>query len=224
MTTTTPTIPQATIVSDALPPSDPRTIFAKAVALGGDVVAAVRWDQLGDPTPCTEYDVRVLLGHLITVLHRVSALGRGDDPFALPPVLVADDGWTEAWFDGADEIQAAWSDDAVLTRPMRLPWAELPGAGILAAYTAEVTLHTWDLATATGQRPAWDAQVLEVAYRALSRSLPSEGRAAIFAAVAAKMPAHARDGRGGAPFGEAVPVPDEAPLIDRLVAWTGRRP
>jgi hypothetical protein len=26
------------------------------------------------------------------------------------------------------------------------------------------------------------------------------------------------------PFADAVPVPDDAPLIDRLVAWNGRRP
>ena len=225
MTTTTQTIPQTTTDPDGPPGSDPRTVFAQAVALGGDIVGAVRPGQLADPTPCPEYDVRALLGHLVTVLHRVAALGRGADPFDLPPVVVADDGWTEAWFDAAHEIEATWSDDAVLSRPMRLPWAQLPGAGILATYTAEVTLHTWDLATATGQRPAWDAEVLDLAYAAMRRSLPAEGRAAIFEAVAARMPAGARDARdGGAPFGEAVPVADDASLIDRLVAWTGRRP
>jgi len=26
------------------------------------------------------------------------------------------------------------------------------------------------------------------------------------------------------PFDDPVPVPDDAPLIDRLVAWNGRRP
>jgi len=222
MTITTQTIPHTTIRPEARPASDPRTVFAKAVAVGGDVVAAVRPEQLGNGTPCPDYDVRALLGHLVTVLHRVSALGRGADPFDLPLVVVADDGWTEAWFDTADEIEAVWSDDAVLGRPMRLPWAELPGAGILAVYTAEVTLHTWDLATATGQRPAWDPEVLEVAYASMRRSLPAEGRAAIFEAVAARMPAGARE--AGAPFGEAVPVAGDAPLIDRLVAWTGRRP
>src|SRR5947209_9286311 len=87
MTTTTQTIPQTTTDPDGPPGSDPRTVFAQAVALGGDVVGAVRPGQLGDPTPCPEYDVRALLGHLVTVLHRVAALGRGADPFDLPPVV-----------------------------------------------------------------------------------------------------------------------------------------
>src|SRR5437660_2505480 len=69
MTTTTQTILQTTIRAQARPASDPRTVFAKAVAVGGDVVAAVRPEQLGDATPCPDYDVRALLGHLVTVLN-----------------------------------------------------------------------------------------------------------------------------------------------------------
>jgi uncharacterized protein (TIGR03086 family) len=216
------TITQSTTTVDTQTATDPRAVFAGAVALAGDVIAAVRPDQLDDPTPCTEYDVRTLLGHLVTVLGRVAALGRGDNPFALPPVAVADDGWVEAWFDAAYEVQTAWSDDAVLERMMRLPWAEEPGAGMLAHYTSELTVHTWDLATATGQRPEWDERVLDVAFEASRRSLPAEDRAACFAEVARRMPAGMAP--PGAPFAEAVPVAEDAPLIDRLVAWSGRRP
>ena len=217
LTTNTPS-PSDTPLAD----DDPRALFGRAVSLAGSVIASVRPDQLDDPTPCTDYDVRALLDHLMTVLHRVAALGRGDDPFALPGVDVADDGWVEAWFDAARDVQAAWSDDDALTRVMRLPWAELPGAGLLAAYTAEVTLHTWDLATATGQQPPWDDRVAVVAYEAMRRALPGEGRTAILEAVVARMPAHSR--AGGLPFGEPVEVGADAPLIDRLVAWSGRRP
>jgi uncharacterized protein (TIGR03086 family) len=216
------TITQTTTTTDTLSPHDRRAVFAKAVALAGDVISAVRADQLDGPTPCPDYDVRALLGHLVTVLGRVAALGRGDDPFALPGVDVADDGWVQTWFDAVHDVQAAWSDDEALTRVMRLPWAELPGAGLLAAYTAEVTLHTWDLATATGQQPPWDDRVVVVAYEAMRRALPGEGRTAILEAVVARMPARSR--AGGLPFGEPVEVGADAPLIDRLVAWSGRRP
>jgi uncharacterized protein (TIGR03086 family) len=217
ITTNTGSRPDIRLAED-----DPRALFGRAVALAGSVITSVTRDQLDGPTPCTEYDVRTLLGHLVSVLHRVAALGRDEDPFALPEVRVADDGWVEAWFDTAEDARSAWADDDTLTRIMRLPWAELPGAGMLTMYTCEVTLHTWDLATATGQHPAWDDRVVSVAYEAMRRALPGPGRTALLEAVVADMPEEHRD--GGFPFAEPVDVPADAPLIDRLVGWSGRRP
>ena len=203
---------------------DPRAVFTRAVTLAGSVMANVRPEQLDDPTPCDEYDVRQLLGHLIGVLRRVATWRRGQNPFSVPTVAgdVANGSWPQAWAEAAREAEAAWSDDAVLERVIRLPWAELPGAAILAMYTSEVTVHTWDLATATGQRPEWDAKVLEVALASIQVALPAEGRAERLGAVRDKMPAGHTDGTP--PFAEAVPIAADAPLIDRLVAWTGRRP
>jgi len=198
--------------------TDPRIHFTAAVDLATSVVAGVRPHQLGDPTPCPEYDVRTLLGHMVTVLRRVEALGRADDPFGMPPFpTFADDAWLEAFADAACDVRAAWADDAVLERTMRLPWMEGPGAQVLTAYVNEVTVHTWDLATATGQLPAWDPSVLALAFDAV-RFLPPTGRSELFAPVRAAL------GAPGDPFADAVPVPDDAPLVDRLVAWNGRRP
>src|SRR4051794_41973902 len=65
--------------------TDPRPAFAGAVALAVDTAAAVRPDQLDRPTPCQEYDVRALLGHLLSVLRRGGAAGRGGPPVSPPP-------------------------------------------------------------------------------------------------------------------------------------------
>ncbi len=54
-----------------------------------------------------------------------------------------------------------------------------------------------------GQRPAWDPEVLTRAFDDI-RFLPAELR--------------------GDAYADPVPVPDDAPLIDRLVAWNGRQP
>jgi uncharacterized protein (TIGR03086 family) len=219
--TTSPTSPAA-LVDAPFGASDPRAMFARAVALGGGVIGAVRPEQLGDPTPCTEYDVRALLDHMVMVLRRVAALGRGDDPFG-PDVLgappVADDGWPQVWRDAASAVQAAWADDASLTRIVTLPWMQDTGAVALVAYLNEVTVHTWDLAAATGQRPAWDPEVLSLAFDGI-RFLPATGRPALFAEAKANMAPEFRNWSD--PFADAVPVPEDAPLIDRLVAWNGR--
>lgn len=201
--------------------ADPRTTFADAVALATAVIERVAPNQLGNATPCDDLDVAGLLGHLVVVLRRVAALGRGDDPFGAGVMAPVEGGFARAWMAAAREVDEAWAEDAVLDRTMRLPWAERSGAAMLVSYLNEVTVHTWDLANATGQRPAWDPQIVSLAFDGI-RFLPGENRAAMFEALRAGLPPERRNFAD--PFADAVPVPDDAPLIDRLVAWNGRRP
>lgn len=207
----------------ALGGDDPRSVFAKAVDVTTTVIDGVRPDQLANSTPCGDMDVRALLGHLVGVLHRVAALGRAEDPFAVLLVAdVADDAWPEAWRSAARDVQAAWSDDSVLERVVVLPWSSDPGGETLCAYVSEVTVHTWDLALATRQDPQWDDQVVDVALRAIRRLLPVADRTSIWEAAVDKMPPHLRG--FSPPFANAVDVDPDAPLIHRLVAWNGRTP
>lgn len=192
----------------APPAADPRPLFGRALDTALATLDAVRPDQLTAATPCTDFDVRALLGHLVAVLRRVAAVGRGEDPLSVPHVVteVPDDGWGAAASAAARELGDVWADDALLTRPVRLPFGTLPGAAAVTSYAGELTTHTWDLARATGQHPAWDPTVLQAGLAAIRAKLPTPTRAE------------------GIPFGDAVPVPDDAPLIDRLVAWQGRDP
>lgn len=199
----------ATPSTATLAADDPRSYFARAVRIGGTVIGAVRPDQLTGRTPCDDYDVRLLTGHLVSVLRRVAAVGRGESPFSVPQETtgVADDGWLAAWQAAAHEVQDVWSDDAVLDKMLTLPWTSLPGRVALPIYVSEVTTHTWDLAVATGQSPAWDDEVAGYGLAAMRQAAPPE------------MP------RGGeVPFAAVVDVPSDAAPIDRLVAWTGRDP
>jgi len=203
--------------------TDPRPLFAAAAATTADVILAVRPDQLDNPTPCTEYSVRDVLGHLVSVLPRIAAMGRNTDPMAVgnDEVVVADDAWLETWREAAADAQAAWRDDAALERTIVLPWATDTGAAALLGYVSEVTVHTWDVATATGQTPEWNDEAVGGALQLMHSWLPGGNRAEVFAEVRDKMGAPADT---PAPFAEVVPVPDDAPLIDQLVAWNGRKP
>ncbi len=212
-----------TDLTPALAADDPRSVIAGAVALAGDTIAAVQPDQLDLPTPCDEFTARELIGHLLTVLQRVAVLGEGGDPMAMPSVTVVPDAEiVDAWTAAAHRVQAAWTDDALLDRTMVLPWATAPGRAMLGTYTNELSVHTWDLATAVGASPAWDDRVIAVAFESIQRALPGEGRTERFAAAVANMPAGMA--MPTPPFAERVDVAADAPLIDRLVAWTGRRP
>lgn len=186
---------------------DPRQSLLKAIALAGRTVAAVRPEQLDGPTPCTEFTVRRLAGHLVAVLRRIALAGRGGDVMSLPTVAddLADTEWQEAWDAAVREVEAAWADPAILGRTLTLPFGSLPGAAAAAVWTSEFTVHTWDMATATGQLPDWDPELVAISHAAMRRGLPTGPR-------------------DGAPFGAAVDVDADAPAIDRLVAWCGRKP
>ena len=204
--------------------SDPRPLFATAVAIAEPVIAGVRPDQLGSPSPCFEYDVRGLLTHLVFVLNRVAALGRGDEAFAPNPMAnaaVEHVDWAADWRAATTRVEEAWSDDVKLTQKVVLPWATMTGAEMLAMYVSEITTHTWDVAKATGQHPEWDDAVCRLALDAMHRDLPMADRTPMWEEFKANAPANFQF---DAPFANAVAVGNDAPLIEQLVAWTGRRP
>ncbi|MEU3430494.1 TIGR03086 family metal-binding protein [Streptomyces gardneri] len=186
---------------------DPRQGLLKAVALAGRTVAAVRPEQWDGPTPCPEFTVRRLAGHLVAVLRRIALAGRGGDVLSLSTVAddLPDTAWQEAWDAAVRDVEAAWADPEILGRTLTLPFGSVPGAAAAAVWTSEFTVHTWDMATATGQRPDWDPELVAISYAAMKRGLPTGPR-------------------DGAPFAAAVDVDADAPAIDRLVAWCGRRP
>lgn len=212
MTNTTSNTPSAAVPA-ALP--DPRPNFAAVVRIGHDVLAGIRADQLSQSTPCKDFTVDQLSGHLLAVINRIGVLGNGGDFFTTPPtiddVVLADRPAAYAAF--ADSALDAWSADGALAQTITVPWGVLPGAAMLMVYINEISVHSWDLATATGQQPVWDGDALAMAFFAIQQGLPREGRSV-----------NGDGADGGAPFAPVVDVATDAPLIDQLVGWNGRQP
>ena len=201
---------ETTSPTDTAPTTlDPRPAFATAVATARSVLAGVRPEQFDGSTPCTEFDVRTVAGHIVDVLHRLAHVGSGGlfDDAPASAEGVADSDLLAAFDDRNAAYQQVWSDDAVLTRLLTLPWAQMPGWIALSIYVSEVSVHTWDLAVATAQEVQWDDDVLHLALESMRQGLPAEGRDNPFV-----------------PFNPVVEVAANAPVIDRLVAWNGRRP
>ncbi|UQW99406.1 TIGR03086 family metal-binding protein [Streptomyces sp. RerS4] len=172
------------------------------------LVTGVPEAGLGGRTPCPAYTVGDLLGHLagLAVAFRDAArkdLGSTTDtsPDAAAPRLP--DRWREELPQVLDELAEAWKDPAAWTGMTRAGGVDLPGdvAGAVAA--DELVIHGWDLARATGQEYAPDEAALRASHTFLL--------------------AAAQDPDGGA-FGPVVPVPEDAPLLDRAVGLSGRDP
>ncbi len=187
---------------------DPRPVYARAAEQVAALVKTVRPEQLGRATPCTEYDVRTLLSHLVGGTRRIAAVGAGGDGLAVRPFVdgVADDGWP-AVYDGArTEVQRAWADDARLEAPVRVPWGETPGRNALSGYVMETVTHTWDLSEALGRPLELDPDLAEFALAVARVVLPDAERG------------------NDLPFDSALPAAEEADAYARLAAWLGRRP
>jgi uncharacterized protein (TIGR03086 family) len=172
------------------------------------VVAAVRDDQLTDPTPCAGTSVAAMLDHLagLTVAFRLAAEKSlpGGSPSADAEHLPAD--WRARIPQQLDGLVAAWQQPSAWEGQTEVAGVRMPAPAIAVVALNEVLVHGWDLAAATGQE-----------YRAD----PASAQACLEFAVGFAM---------GAPdvrdqiYGPVVPVPDDAPVFDRLLGQTGRDP
>jgi uncharacterized protein (TIGR03086 family) len=99
---------------------------------------------------------------------------------------------------------AAWADPAVWDRELDMMGAKTPASDVGALMIAELVLHGWDLAAATGQDYAVSDRAASAALRAV------EANAELF-----------RQYKG---FADPVPTAADARVLDRVLALSGRDP
>lgn len=171
------------------------------------------------PTPCADFTVAGLTGHMYAVVLRLIALGEGKPAVGYLPPVHTDD-VVAAWATARTDVEKLWSNLAPHTT-LVVPWGKTPAQAGAAAYTSEFIQHGWDLAKATGQPFSPADALVEYAFEALRGMLPVADRDQMWADIAAKMPA-------GVPWeppcANAVPIADDAPVLDRFIAWSGRNP
>lgn len=176
-------------------------LVVRALDQAGVVVAKVRPEQAGLPTPCAEWDVRTLVGHLVDEVWRFAestATGqRGDSDGD-----VLGDDWAAAFQRAADALLTAWRSPGALERTTRLPGGEVPATWTLGQHVTEIAMHTWDIAVATGQSTDLDPAVGAAALEWGRANLVPEIR--------------------GEHVGPEVSVVPDAPLYERLAAFGGR--
>ncbi|NEB83357.1 TIGR03086 family metal-binding protein [Streptomyces anulatus] len=209
----------------ALPDLEPAT--RRIAALLGQVDDS----RLDGPTPCPDYAVRELLGHLTGLATAFRDAARKDlgastavSPDAALPVL--DDDWREVLPRRLEEVAAAWRSPDAWTGMTRAGGVELPGEVAGAVALNELVVHGWDLARSTGQPyAAGEAELRSCeALLAPAEDGPDgpEGSDDSPKGGSGGSPEDGSDGDGL--FGPPVPVPGDAPLLDRVIALSGRRP
>ncbi len=192
------------------------------------LVAGVGDRLLPEPSPCTEYTLGDLVDHVSGFSRGFSAAATKD----LGPVTAAapsadagrlGPGWRTRIAREVRALAEAWADPASWQGTTQVGGVELTAAQAGLFALNELVLHGWDVARASGQEFGCDPTTLQACWDfavATTPATPAPGTAP---------PATTKPGADGAtepagPFGVPVEVPEDAPLIDRLVALRGRDP
>ena len=180
-------------------PETPLERHRAAAATFGDRVRGVSdWDA---PTPVVEWRARDVVRHLLEWFPGFLQAGAGVD---LTKVSLADGDLADSWDHRAGEVQLLLESDGEAT--YRSPMlGEMPLADAVDRfYVADVVMHTWDLARATGQDDRLDPEFCAQAFAGMEPMadvLASSGQ-----------------------FGIRVRVPEDADPQDRLIGLIGRDP
>src|SRR5437764_589181 len=168
-------------------------------------------DQFDRPTPCPDLSLGDVIDHVGTFARAFGAVARKDTAGlgAPPPAKAAnlEDGWRGRIARDLDALADAWGAPEAWTGMTAAGGIDLPGevAGLVAL--DELVIHGWDIARTTGQAYDCDTPSLEAVHAFVSQfSEPGQEEA-----------------RAGL-FGPVVEVPDDAPLLDRVIGLTGRDP
>ena len=158
------------------------------------------WDN---QSPVPEWKARDVVRHLVEWFPGFLESGSG---IALPAVASVDEDPVFAWTEHASAVQAVLDDPATATRTFshrHIP--EMPlGPAISTFYTADIFLHTWDLARATGQDERLDPERCQAMYDGM---LPMDEVL-----------------RASGQYGPKVEVPDDSDIQTKLLAFIGRTP
>ena len=193
------------------PTADPIVQLASALGVTAQVIEGLRPEHWDAPTPCTDWTVRDLVGHLTGGNWLFVSALRGTDGAAGQPGPAAS-GADRADADRAlpGEFRAsagalldAFAEPGALERVVTVPFGTVPGRVAVNLRITEALVHGWDLARASGQRAQFPEDVAGSALEFTRATLPA-------------VPADR------SPFGSPRPAPDDAPAIDRLAALLGR--
>ncbi len=181
-------------------PADEHRRVAGEFTVTVEGVAPDAWDN---PAPVDGWVARDVVGHLVEWF---PAFLDGSTGITLPAGPSVADDPVGAWRNQTDAVQALLDDPETAEREHDFPhMGRMPLEQVVdMIYTADVFMHRWDLARATGQDETLDADKCAVMFEGM---LPMDEML-----------------RQSGQYGPRVAVPDDADAQTKLLAFIGRTP
>jgi uncharacterized protein (TIGR03086 family) len=174
-------------------------LLERSLAYTRVVLADVRPELLGRPTPCAGWDLGSLLAHMEDALDAFTEAAAGRVEVApAPPTTTR----VEALREKACALLGAWTAARPAPEEVRVGDLDLDAALLVATAALEITVHGWDVAQSVGRPSRIPADLATGLLRVAEQVIDPLDRGPRFAAP--------RPTDSGA-------APDE-----RLLAWTGR--
>lgn len=179
--------------------------YVKTIYTLDGIVRRVADSDWENQSPNDEWTAKQTLGHVIWGMRRMYAsVTDGPPPGEQPEVEVAGDNPAATWDEVRENLLDALDRHGVLHKEIETPFGEMTVDEALGRFFFDGLTHAWDIAKATGV----DAAIPEdLAAKALD-----------------VMYAFGDAVRGPGIFASEVEVPQDAPIQDKLIAYTGRQP
>ena len=181
------------------PPTDELASAEAALGALRHVLHPISRDELSKSTPCSEYDVMQLTDHL---MNSITLLGGAAG--AEPPERNSEDSVERQIVGAARPALDAWHRRG-LTDTVTIGTNEIPATFAVSILSVEFLVHGWDYATATTHPIDVAESLADYVLGLAHKVITPQGRATVG-------------------FDDPVAVPDDAPPMDRLIAFTGRDP
>ena len=182
---------------------DATTALQQSDELLSALIAGLTPDHRELRTPCDQWNVHELVEHVVEGTHGIAGGLTGAAPPEETPDFMAN-GPANAWRLAVAHLSTVATPE-VLSAMHQMPFGEVPGEAAVSVIVADQVTHAWDLAKATDQPFAPSEELAQFALSTWQPLVPAQGRT-------------------GDGFKAVIEISDDAPVVDRLVAYTGRQP
>jgi uncharacterized protein (TIGR03086 family) len=160
--------------------ADPRELHTRASALFGEQVAAVQAHEWDLPTPCSDWNVREVVAHVVIGDSQISPLFAGervDEVSDVNPGVLGTNPLA-AWRGTALAAIAAVNAVEDLDARVHHPLGEIRGETVVGFRISDNLVHAWDLATGVTrpiELPEGLAEWCLAFWQPLAAGLPDSG-------------------------------------------------
>ena len=185
---------------------DPKSIFRRSITQAGNCIQHVRPSRLSAATPCSEWDLRTLLNHMVSEVIWVPDILAGksiDDVGNAYDGDMLHDDLRSSWQQAADRALSAIEEVELDGGVAHVSYGDISMVQYVGEVAGDVLVHTWDVAASMQCCLYFDPEISA----AVSTSfLPRE----------AEMMASGL-------YGERVSVSPDADVQTKLLALFGRK-